>query len=132
MIAPGHSGSEIFEVARYHPFARAIYGPVLEQSGIGRQSYSKQLPPRIDFELGVIAGGISLDPFAYMIAPEPQDGRVSVESTRIDGMRDHIVLPTSHELLAHHPLTVMQVIHFLRAGRFLHDPFGWSASAEAA
>lgn len=133
MICPGHHGSEVLEVIRHHPLASAVMGPVIQQSGTGREAYPKQLPPRVDFELGIIAGGISIDPLAYCVAPEMQDGRVTVASSRIAGMKDHIILPLPHEMLAYHPLTAAQAIAFLKNGQFDRAlPFALDTMQQAA
>lgn len=133
MIGPGHKGSHVLEIVRHHPLAKLLLGPLINQAGDDKDAYACQLPSYVDFDLGIIAGGISLDPVAYCISPQMQDGRVTVESSKIDGMKDHVVLPIPHEMLAHHPLTSVQVIHFLQRGYFNHIPgFCISYSRQAA
>jgi pimeloyl-ACP methyl ester carboxylesterase len=70
-------------------------------------------------EVGSIAGRIPLGigrllgPF-----PEPNDGTVAVEETRVDGLADHIVLPVSHVALLWSAAVAAQTEHFLLHGRF--------------
>jgi hypothetical protein len=50
--------------------------------------------------------------------PRPNDGRVSVQSSRLDGMADHITIKASHNGLLRHRIAIDQTIAFLREGRF--------------
>ena len=77
---------------------------------------------RAGVEAGCVAGrmpfgvGRLLGPF-----PEPNDGTVAVDETRIGGLADHIVLPVSHVALLWSTSVAAQVAHFLEQGRFRHE-----------
>jgi hypothetical protein len=78
-------------------------------------------PERIDdgLEVGAIAGS---EPFGlgplFVSLPPPSDGVVTVEETRIPGLRDHIVLPVSHTGMLLSDAVAHQLTAFLRDGRF--------------
>ena len=74
------------------------------------------LPP-VDYPVGIIAGNRSIYPVASALLPKPNDGRVSVERTKLDGMADHIVIGASHPWLPRNRLAIEQTIAFLRDGR---------------
>jgi pimeloyl-ACP methyl ester carboxylesterase len=76
---------------------------------------------RAGVEVGSIAGRIAFGigrlfgPF-----PEPNDGTVAIEETKIAGLADHIVLPVSHVALLWSSAVAAQTGHFLVHGRFAH------------
>jgi triacylglycerol esterase/lipase EstA (alpha/beta hydrolase family) len=73
----------------------------------------------VDFDLGIIAGSRRLDPLlAARLLPSPNDGKVAVAATMVDGMRDHIVLPVQHSLMLHNRAVIGQVCAYLASGRF--------------
>lgn len=120
MTAPGLHGSEAIEVYRHNWFYRTLFGPASVESGTGRDAFARKLAQQADYELGVIAGCVPLDLLSMLFVPWPQDGKLSVKTTRIRNMADHIVLPTSHDFTSNDPLAIWQVLHFLKHGHFFH------------
>jgi pimeloyl-ACP methyl ester carboxylesterase len=118
MLTPANHGSEIIEIYRHAPWLALMAGPALQQSGMGNACFACKLQDEVNYELGIIAGSLPLDPLSLTVTPWPQDGRASVESTRLAGMRDHTVIPAPHEFITWHPLAVYQTYHFLKHGRF--------------
>jgi pimeloyl-ACP methyl ester carboxylesterase len=121
MLGTPNNGSEVADFLKDLVLYRAFYGPAGQQVGTHQETFLTQLPPP-DYALGIIAGNRTLDPVAsFFIVPRPNDGRVSVESTRLKGMADHIVLKTSHSLMLLNRGAIAQTIAFLREGRFEHS-----------
>jgi hypothetical protein len=52
------------------------------------------------------------------LLPKSNDGKVSVESTKLGGMTDHLCLPVSHPLMMSHPNVIRQTLNFLQHGQF--------------
>ena len=118
-IAPPNGGSEVADFLRDNPLYVRFFGPAGAELTTKRTDELRALLGAVDYPLGVIAGDRTIDPIAsLLILPRPNDGRVSVAMTRVDGMADHIVAPASHALIMNHPSAIMQTLYLLRSGCF--------------
>lgn len=115
MLSPPNQGSEIIDTFGDYEWFQILNGPAAQSlSTTGRVI---DLAPA-QFPLGVIAGSQSTNPlFSYLI-PGADDGKVSVTSTKLAHMDDHITLPVTHTFMMNDPTVIKQIIHFLRNGMF--------------
>ena len=122
MLAPPNQGSRVadFLKRRFNLIYKPIWGPAGQELGKDTDSIIHRLAP-IDFELGVIAGDRSINPIGSIINQGKDDGTVAVEETRIDGMKDHIVIHATHSFIMKNKEAMKQVLHFLQSGRFKRE-----------
>src|SRR4051812_27711713 len=119
MLGTPNGGSEIADRLRHMVAYRAFFGPAGQQLVTIRDAALSAMLPAVDYPVGIIAGNRSVDPVSSrFLLPRPNDGRVSVQNTRLEGMADHIVIAAAHPWLMRNGLAIEQTIAFLRNGRF--------------
>ncbi|OUR92764.1 alpha/beta hydrolase [Gammaproteobacteria bacterium 42_54_T18] len=117
MLGPPNKGSQVVDRLGSVPGYAWFNGPAGRQLGTGSESIPNSLRG-VDFELGIIAGTRSINLLLSTMLPKPNDGKVSVENTKLTGMADHIVLPVTHPFIMKNKGVILQVIHFLKCGSF--------------
>lgn len=121
MLGPPNQGSEIVDELEELPGFAWINGPAGLELGTSDLSAPNRLGSA-NFDVGVVAGNFSVNLLLSSIIPGDDDGKVSVERTRLEGMNDHITLPVSHPFLMKNSQVIDQVLFYLSNGYFNHVP----------
>ncbi len=119
MISPPNKGSELADVLRDLFIYKWLNGPAGQVLGTGPESLPNSLKS-VKGEIGVITGDRTLNPFFSWLIPGKDDGKVSVESAKLDEMADFLVVPSSHSFIMRHSEVLKQVVFFLKNGKFDH------------
>jgi pimeloyl-ACP methyl ester carboxylesterase len=117
MLGPPNQGSEVIDRYAGWPGFEWFSGPAGLQLGTGEASVPRALGPA-DFDLGIIAGNRTLNPILSQTLPGKDDGKVSVEATRMEGMDDHLEMPVNHVFMMRDKDVIDQVLHYLEKGSF--------------
>ena len=117
MLCPPNGGSELVDILRDRVLFKAATGPAGQELGTDPSSVPLALGP-VDYPVGVIAGNKSLNPFFSRLIPGQDDGRVSVERTKVEGMADFMLVPQIHPWMMNSSQVIEQVAYFLENGRF--------------
>jgi len=96
-----------------------INGPAGRELGTGATAVPKLLPAP-DYPVGIIAGDIGVNPVFSSIIEGPNDGKMSVASTRLQGAAEHLVLHTTHTFMIFNPIVIVEIVNFLERGEFVH------------
>jgi len=118
MLAPPNQGSEVIDITRGWPTTGIFAGKAGMQMGTDANSIPAQLGP-VDFELGVIAGTSTINPFMSAMLPNPDDGKVSVANTKVAGMDDFLIVGRSHHYIISSDIVMRNTAAFLRSGSFV-------------
>jgi hypothetical protein len=124
MVGPPNHGSAAADRAADNGIMRFVTGINVDKLGTRAAGITRHLPPA-DFEVGVIAGRTTINPlFLGVLKGQPHDGAVTVESARLEGMKDFITVAHSHTVMLWRKPVLHQISTFLRSGTFDHTAPG--------
>ena len=119
MLAPPNQGSEVVDKLGWLFLFKWINGPAGSELGTGTNSTPNRLGPAT-YPVGIIAGDRSINWINSLLIPGTDDGKVSVERTKLAGMADFIIVPAAHPFIMRNRAAISQTISFLKTGSFGH------------
>jgi triacylglycerol lipase len=117
MLSPPNHGSEVVDLLKDYTLYEIVLGPAARQLGTGENSLAGQLKP-VKGEIGIITGDSSSDPWFSPVIPGDDDGKVSIESAKLDEMSDFITVHNGHTFIMRDETVMRQILHFLKEGTF--------------
>lgn len=122
MLSPPNQGSEAVDKLHDWTIFQWINGPAGQQLGTGQGSVPNQLGP-VTFDLGIITGNRTINWILSTLIPGPDDGKVAVDSAKVAGMDDFLVVEQTHPLIMNDRQVQCQVVNFLKNGQFSEKTF---------
>lgn len=120
MLSPPNGGSELVDTFGDNFLFKLMNSPATRQLGTDHTSLIRKLG-KVTFELGVITGDRTINPLYSLLIPGPDDGKVSVNNAKVEGMSDFLVVHSSHPFIMRNREALAQTIYFLKNGRFERD-----------
>ena len=119
MLGPPNQGSVMARALSENTLF-GVNGQAGQELGIGWSTLSKKLatPP---FEFGIIAGGKGDDEGYNPILGGDDDGTVRVESARLTGATDFLLLPVLHSFMMNEEVVQEHTLRFLQDGYFISE-----------
>lgn len=117
MVGTPNNGSEVVDFIMNNKLFKKLLGPAGMQLSTNQKSLSGLLG-KLEYECGIIAGNLPLDLCYPIMRKKPSDGKVSVDSTKLDNMKDHIVLNVPHWFMPQSRSIWKYIVLFLRNSSF--------------
>ncbi|MFO7558457.1 MAG: alpha/beta hydrolase [Desulfobacterales bacterium] len=117
MLAPPNQGSEVADKLKGNFCFKRILGPAGQQLGMGKTDKPKSFKP-IPGIIGVLAGNKSYEPWFSWIFNGPNDGKVSTEATKLEEMRDFLLVNHGHTFMMNGNDVIEQILYFLEHSTF--------------
>ncbi len=122
LIAPPNHGTKVVNfLARNPASARKKYGEAFLQLGVGKKYFVNNMGITHQSQTGIIAGtghSTIMDYLLSIYIDGRDDGLISVASTRLNGVGNHMTLHYSHHDIILADETFKHVRDFLKNGKF--------------
>lgn len=121
MLSPPNHGSEAADNLKDWWLYKWINGPAGGQLTTDENSFPNKLGS-VDYPVGIITGDryIFFDYWLSKIIPGEDDGKVSIASSRLEGMQDFLVVHETHPFIMDDEYVQDETVHFLQNGSFKH------------
>jgi pimeloyl-ACP methyl ester carboxylesterase len=120
MISPPNQGSELVDVLGDFFLFEWLNGPAGGQLGTSADSLPNRLGSA-NYDLAVITGNRSYNPFYSYLIPGVDDGKVAVDRARLNGMREFKIVPKAHTFIVRNPTVIKLVADYIASGSFDGD-----------
>jgi len=120
MLSPPNKGSEVVDELGGLWLFRAINGPAGLQLSTNNESMPNTLGPA-EFELGIITGNQSINWILSSMIDGVDDGKVSIESAKLEGMKDFLVIEATHPFIMKNDIAIEQTKYFFKNTKFNHS-----------
>jgi pimeloyl-ACP methyl ester carboxylesterase len=117
MLSPPNHGSEVVDKLGTLSLFTFINGPAGLQLATGEDYLPRTLGPA-SFDVGIVTGSRTVNPILSLLIPGEDDGKVSIESAKLAGMRDFCVIPATHPFIMNNKRAIALVLTFLAQGKF--------------
>ena len=118
MLSPPNQGSEVVDKLGHLKMFKWLNGPAGLQLGTAEKGLVDELGPA-DFELGIITGDRSINWILSSMIPGEDDGKVSRDSAKVEGMDAYKVVHATHPLIMKNKKVIEHVKFFLKFGTFV-------------
>lgn len=117
LVGAPNKGSEVADFLKTNKLYQKLYGPAGQQLTTNQEEFS-EIFGEVYYECGIIAGSLPLDPCFVFMRGKQNDGKVTVESTKIVGMQDHIIVKVPHWYQSRSKKIWFNILHFLKHSSF--------------
>lgn len=119
MLGPPNHGSEVVDKIGHWKAFDWLNGAAGQELSTATNAVPQQLG-KVNFNVGVIAGDRSMNWINSMMIHGKDDGKVSLESAKVEGMQDYLVVHTTHPMMMNNQDVQHQTLYFLKYGQFKH------------
>ncbi len=119
MLSPPNRGSEVADALKQWWLYSRLNGPAGQQLDTAPDSLPNRLGP-VDYPVGIITGDTHafFDFWLSSYFKGKNDGKVSVERAKVDGMTDFLVVHESHPFIMKADAVIAATLFFLKNGFF--------------